>query len=864
MLQALVIWASLQLALAAILLFLLGHRLQRERPLLSLMLIQLLGWASWCVQSYLTGAAPTWPAVLIASLGMGAWVTRSFRGWNPVGHASLGVAGLATLAFLAYAAQTIARSRLEPGTLAVALLLLGLQLGAMVLLLAHTFEVVDTVCRTRATRHGARRVVAGFSPKVSLHVPIHDEPPELVARTLDALAALRYPDFEVIVVDNNTADEDRWRPVERHCAALGPRFRFYHLMPWPGYKAGALNYALSVTAPEAAIVGVVDADYVVEADFLADLVGHFADPGVAFVQTPQDYRDADARGRYGRALYLAYLYFFKVSMASRNERNAIIYAGTMGLIRRSALLEVGRWDEWCVTEDAEVAVRLLDAGFRSVYVDRTYGRGLMPLDAAALRRQRYRWAFGGMQLLRMHARRLLLPEAGGRLTPAQRLMFLSGGLQWLNDPLTFAFSVILLLGAGAMLLGRPFRGQPLLGATVLTPLLFILFALTRFLWALRVRLRCTWREAADALTVLLGLTWVVTQACIRGLVSRRGVFLRTPKQGPRPTMAETLMAVRVELLLGVLCGGAGALLALQRQPPLAAAHGVLVALLAWQAAVYLSAVRSALWNYRERRAGLAPAGAPRGGAAAETQGRRWSARRLGTRVAAGCVLALVASPARAEAQEVVAGWEGNAIQGYAFLSPVASVDLGGRVAILLRGTASHLYYRFPDSNGATKVTSPGVSGGLALRVRAGGTTATIGAAYELRRSTRRLPDSTSQVTERGLTSQADVYAQATPLTALSAIVSYGAANRYVWARAGVQRQITDTRFQRPVALVLGVEGTAQGNHDARSYGAGGLVALALLRARTSLQLRAGSSWLRYADGSRETRPYLGLGFYRAF
>ena len=44
-------------------------------------------------------------------------------------------------------------------------------------------------------------------------------------QTLDSLAALDYPDYEVLVIDNNTTDAQLWQPVADHCAALGPRFR---------------------------------------------------------------------------------------------------------------------------------------------------------------------------------------------------------------------------------------------------------------------------------------------------------------------------------------------------------------------------------------------------------------------------------------------------------------------------------------------------------------------------------------------------------------------------------------------------------------------------------------------------------------
>ena len=61
-----------------------------------------------------------------------------------------------------------------------------------------------------------------------------------------------------------------------------------------GFKAGALRLALAHTAADAEIIGIIDADYVVQPDWLKDLVPLFADPTVGLVQAPQDHRDGDA------------------------------------------------------------------------------------------------------------------------------------------------------------------------------------------------------------------------------------------------------------------------------------------------------------------------------------------------------------------------------------------------------------------------------------------------------------------------------------------------------------------------------------------------------------------------------------------
>jgi cellulose synthase/poly-beta-1,6-N-acetylglucosamine synthase-like glycosyltransferase len=601
MLKETVIFAGILLTLSSLCLFVAGSRLRRTHWLLSILTMAgLAGFALLCQRAF-TGRTLPAQATLLAMIALSALVAACFEHWNPIGHASFAAAIVAAVTFLAYAGYVSIAARLGPWSLAFAILLFLLQAGTLVLLVANMFEVIDVICRTKWNRVQGPKRIAGYEPKVSLHVPIHSEPPELVIKTLDALAKLSYANYEVLVIDNNTADEELWRPVEAHCARLEERFQFFHLMPWPGYKSGALNFALNHTAGDAEIIAVVDADYVVEPEFLADLVGHFADPNIAFVQTPQDYSDQLVRGRYGKALYLAYLYFFKISMATRNEYNGIIYAGTMGLIRKSALLQVGGWNEWCITEDAELSLRLLHTGYQSVYVDRTYGRGLMPLDYAGLKKQRFRWAFGGMQILRLHAGKLMNPGQAGKLTLGQRFAYLSGGLQWLNDPMALGFTLILWIATASLLLGHSFSSQPLTGGVILVPPLFILFALMRFIWAFRIRSNCSWRHAMDALTILLGLNWVVTLACLRGLVSREGVFLRTPKQGEQPGFLDSMRIVQMELLMGSICLVGAVALVGEKGASLPSAWGITLGLLFWQASTYLAAVRTSIWSYFENR-----------------------------------------------------------------------------------------------------------------------------------------------------------------------------------------------------------------------------------------------------------------------
>src|SRR5947209_3441519 len=115
-------------------------------------------------------------------------------------------------------------------------------------------------------------------PRVSLQAPAYNEPPDMLIETIRSLEGIDYPDLEILVVDNNTEDKDTWRRVEQYCRDR-PRVRFFHVDDVEGYKAGALNLSLrELTDPAAELIGIVDADYLVNADYLEKTVGYFVDP----------------------------------------------------------------------------------------------------------------------------------------------------------------------------------------------------------------------------------------------------------------------------------------------------------------------------------------------------------------------------------------------------------------------------------------------------------------------------------------------------------------------------------------------------------------------------------------------------------
>jgi cellulose synthase/poly-beta-1,6-N-acetylglucosamine synthase-like glycosyltransferase len=528
--------------------------------------------------------------LLVASL---IWLPVTRR-WNARAHLCWSSAIFLFVVYLAFVFQWTLESHLGLASTIGGLVLWLLEVFASLLACAYLWEICDAL----GSEHWRRRynrppstVPDSELPFVSLHVPAHNEPPDMVLDTLRSLAQLDYPRYEIVVIDDNTDDEELWRPVEAWCGRHGAKFA--HLENWPGYKSGALNYALrELTDERAEVIGVVDSDYQLRPGFLRRCAPLFADPWVGFTQAPQDYRGWSA-SRYYRRLYYSYQYFFAVSQPSRNERDGAIFAGTMGLIRRVALEQLGGWDEWCITEDAELSLRLLRSGWSGLHVDESWGRGIMPLTFEALKGQRYRWCYGGIQILRMHFRSLLpgRSKPQNRMTTGQRWAYLAGGVQWYGDLLGLLFLVFLLAGAANLATGGGELFRKLTLFLVATVPVLVLLGLIRAVALLRRSTGASWRDAIGAFFIWQSTSLVVARASVLALFAKKAAFLRTPKTSEQAKWWEALRANWGESLLALL-GIAGIASALSRPTELA---GPLLALLLIAPTVGLAAAPVNSW-----------------------------------------------------------------------------------------------------------------------------------------------------------------------------------------------------------------------------------------------------------------------------
>ena len=422
----------------------------------------------------------------------------------------------------------------------------GMGIVLMIPLVVTTLVKVNELFRCTVGRAPERLIPLNLTseeaPFVSIHVPAYKEQPHVLLETLEALAKLQYTHYEVLVIINNTPDAYYWESIEAYCEKHSEHFKFLNIT-CTGFKAGALNVALTHTDEKTDILAIIDADYVVSPSWLVDLVPLFDDPKVAVVQAPQDHRDGN-ESLLKRAMNAEYAGFFDIGMVERNEENAIVVHGTMLMVRLNALKEVGGWGTDTIVEDSELGLRLFEAGYTSHYTNRRYGWGLLPDTIQAFKTQRHRWAYGAVQILKKHLKHF--SPRSKTLTGEQKHHFISGWLLWLFDamgPVMALLNIIwvpIILFIGAVI--------PMVSLTVPIITAFVVNILHAFI-LYRSRVKVGVIDTLLSSVAAMSLQLIIFKAVFDGFVKDNLPFKRTEKggnskkSGDNPIFYESIFAV---------------------------------------------------------------------------------------------------------------------------------------------------------------------------------------------------------------------------------------------------------------------------------------------------------------------------------
>ncbi len=364
-------------------------------------------------------------------------------------------------------------------------------------------------------------------PPVTIQLPLFNES-TVAARLLEAAASIDYPreKLELQVLDDST--DETQALVRAHVDRLRERgidAVYLHRTNRVGYKAGALAEGLDVAKGE--LIGVFDADFIPEPQFIRQIVGHFQDPKVGMVQTRWGHLNREATALTKVQALMLDGHHLVENRARYGAGLLFNFSGTGGMWRREAIREAGGWQHDTLTEDLDLSYRAQLKGWKFVYRGDVVSPSELPENVSALRAQQFRWAKGTVQT----ARKLLKTILTSKITTAQRIEAFFHLTPHFAYPLLVTLSVLLLPALVLMpatdTLTMIIVDLPLCVATTGSLAAFYMVA-----EAAQGRKRMGAIKRLPMLIALgTGLAPHLSTAVFDGLRNMAGEFVRTPKDG---------------------------------------------------------------------------------------------------------------------------------------------------------------------------------------------------------------------------------------------------------------------------------------------------------------------------------------------
>jgi cellulose synthase (UDP-forming) len=224
---------------------------------------------------------------------------------------------------------------------------------------------------------------------LDVFIPVCGEPPAIVERTIRAALAVEYPHRTIVLNDGRMAGAPDWEEIDR----LGERLGVTVLTRTAGQRGKAANLNHGLATSSADFVATIDADHRTHADLGDRMLGHFADPGVGYVQAAQEFE------RTPEVLNNRQDFFYRWLQPAKDASGAAISCGSGVVYRRAALDDVGGFSEWNIVEDLHTSYMLCAAGWRSVYLPEPVTIGMAPRTIGEYAHQRARWALDSLRIL---------------------------------------------------------------------------------------------------------------------------------------------------------------------------------------------------------------------------------------------------------------------------------------------------------------------------------------------------------------------------------------------------------------------------------------------------------------------------------
>ena len=287
-------------------------------------------------------------------------------------------------------------------------ILLVLSVAVTLVFFAYGFNIYYMLKLSRKFRSPPCKV--GSKPTISIQLPIFNEK-YVVPRLLSACAATtaRYGKELVRIVLLDDSDDETASIVEdeaRKYRMKGFNVQVIHRTDRVGFKAGALNEALSKTNEE--FIVIFDSDFLPRPDYLEKAAAYItSDKNIGVVQFKWSYTNR----KYNwitKSVSIGMDAHFLIEQPARCAGGLFLnFNGSAGIIRVSALREAGGWEADTLAEDLDASYRMQLNHSKIQFVLDDVPCEVTP-TVASFKRQQGRWARGSLQVAKKSLGRLLV------------------------------------------------------------------------------------------------------------------------------------------------------------------------------------------------------------------------------------------------------------------------------------------------------------------------------------------------------------------------------------------------------------------------------------------------------------------------
>jgi cellulose synthase/poly-beta-1,6-N-acetylglucosamine synthase-like glycosyltransferase len=366
-------------------------------------------------------------------------------------------------------------------------------------------------------------------PSVTIQLPIYNEL-YVVERLIKSVCKIDYPRdlIEIQVLDDSTDETAKIAKIMvEKMKGQGFDIVYIHRIDRTGYKAGALKEGLKTAKGE--LIGIFDADFVPNSDFLKESVPYFIDSNVGMIQTRWSHLNCDY-SLLTRAQSMGIDGHFGVEQASRAWSGLFMnFNGTAGVWRKITIEDAGGWQADTLTEDLDLSYRAQLKGWKLAFAPQVECPAEVPVTITAFKSQQHRWAKGSIQTAKKNLGKLFKSKASV-FVKIQAYLHLT---HYLVHPMM----ILVVLTSIPMLYTQWFFNNLTYPIMIFTLLCLATFGpSTMYLFSQRILYR-DWKSRIKYLPFLMclgtGIAVNNTKAILEALFGIESGFIRTPKYGIR-------------------------------------------------------------------------------------------------------------------------------------------------------------------------------------------------------------------------------------------------------------------------------------------------------------------------------------------